>query len=190
MSGWRGIRYTNRRKSSLGMGASHWTGNPAPAGAVSTGDAPPIFFSILLKRKRAAPGPKEKAASAGRSAQAQTSCRRRGIVGGPSRQSGTETPGPWGNLRSGEVQGYPLRRFSLPLTLPQRTRQRVAKRNARKEKQIKCDFATRRSQQCWHGSAVAILQKILACPKDRQNRSRYRSADPRRARRATAPERA
>ena len=33
--------------------------------------------------------------------------------------------------------------FSLPLTLPRRTRQRVAKRNARKEKLVKCDFATR-----------------------------------------------
>ena len=46
---------------------------------------------------------KRKSASAGRSAQAQTSCRRRGMVGGPLRQSGTETPSPWGGLWPGEV---------------------------------------------------------------------------------------
>ena len=33
-----------------------------PGGMVSCGDAPPIFFSILRKRKRAVHGPKEKGA--------------------------------------------------------------------------------------------------------------------------------
>ena len=37
-------------------------GVSAPAGGLSSGDAPPIFFSILWKRKRAVHGPKEKAA--------------------------------------------------------------------------------------------------------------------------------
>ena len=46
---------------------------------------------------------KRKNVSAGRSAPAQTSCRRRGKVGPPSRQSGTETRCPWGILWSGEV---------------------------------------------------------------------------------------
>ena len=46
---------------------------------------------------------KRKSASAGRSAPAQTSCRRRGMVGSPLRQSGTETPSPWGGLWPGEV---------------------------------------------------------------------------------------
>ena len=55
------------------------------------------------KRKCAAPGGREKGASAGRSAQAQTSCRRRGMVGSPLRRSGTETPGPWGTLWPGEI---------------------------------------------------------------------------------------
>ena len=55
------------------------------------------------KRKCAAPGGREKGASAGRSAQAQTSCRRRGKVGSPLRRSGTETPGPWGTLWPGEI---------------------------------------------------------------------------------------
>ena len=37
-------------------------GDSAPAGGLSSGDAPPIFFSILWKRKRAVHGPKEKTA--------------------------------------------------------------------------------------------------------------------------------
>ena len=65
-------------------------------------DAPPIFF--LRHQKENAPRPVEKkTCSAGRSAQAQTSCRRRGKVGNPARRSETETPGPWGNLQPGEV---------------------------------------------------------------------------------------
>ena len=47
---------------------------------------------------------KRKNVSAGRSAQAQTSCRRRGMVDGPLRQSGTETRYPWGNHQPGEVR--------------------------------------------------------------------------------------
>ena len=46
----------------------------------------------------------KKTCSAGRSAQAQTSCRRRGKVGNPARRSETETPGPWGDLQPGEVR--------------------------------------------------------------------------------------
>src|SRR5699024_9424637 len=77
-------------------------------------DSPPIFF--LRHQKENAPRPVEKKkCSAGRSAQAQTSCRRRGKVGCSLRQSETETRCPWGILQSGEVQGYTLRRFSLPL---------------------------------------------------------------------------
>ena len=47
---------------------------------------------------------KRKNASAGRSAQAQTSCRRRGKVGASSRQSETETCHPWGNFWLGEIR--------------------------------------------------------------------------------------
>ena len=54
---------------------------------------------------------KRKSASAGRSAPAQTSCRRRGMVGTPLQKSGTETHRPWGILRPGEVQGYPCFAF-------------------------------------------------------------------------------
>ena len=38
------------------------TGVLLPQGGLSSGDAPPIFFSILWKRKRAVHGPKEKTA--------------------------------------------------------------------------------------------------------------------------------
>ena len=72
----------------------------------------PILFLHGGKKRTGRGRSKRKNASAGRSAQAQTSCRRRGMGGTPSRQSGTETPGPWGILRPGEVQGYP----SAPLS--------------------------------------------------------------------------
>ena len=113
-------------------------GDSAPAG-----DAPPIFF--LRHQKENAPRPVEKKTySAGRPAQAQPSCRRRGKVGSPLRQSETETRRPWGNLQPGEVQGYPLPLSPLPLTLPRRSRQRLAKRKARKEKLVECILAPRR----------------------------------------------
>ena len=58
----------------------------------------------MRHQKENAPRPVEKkTCSAGRSAQAQTACRRRGKVGNPARRSETETPGPWGNLQPGEV---------------------------------------------------------------------------------------
>ena len=77
-------------------------GSGSRQGALSMRDAPPIFF--LKHQKENAPRPVEKKkCSAGRSAPAQTSCRRRGMVGGPARQSGTETRCPWGNLQPGEV---------------------------------------------------------------------------------------
>ena len=45
-----------------GAAATAARGVSAPAGGLSSGDAPPIFFSILWKRKRAVHGPKEKTA--------------------------------------------------------------------------------------------------------------------------------
>ena len=89
------------------MGFAHWNVSyilfaPQRDAANRRRDAPPIFF--LRHQKENAPRPVEKKkCSAGRSAPAQTSCRRRGKVGSPSRRSGTETPGPWGNLQPGEV---------------------------------------------------------------------------------------
>ena len=80
------------------------SGIPAPAGGLVQRGCTPHFSFVLPKEKRAVHGPKRKNASAGRSAQAQTSCRRRGMVGTPLQKSGTETPGPWGNLWPGEVR--------------------------------------------------------------------------------------
>ena len=47
-------KWVGRRTAAAGVSA--------PAGGLSSGDAPPIFFSILGKRKRAVHGPKEKTA--------------------------------------------------------------------------------------------------------------------------------
>ena len=78
-------------------------GSGSRQGGMSMRDAPPIFF--LRHQKENAPRPVEKKkCSAGRSAQAQTSCRRRGKVGNPARRSETETPGPWGTLQPGDVR--------------------------------------------------------------------------------------
>ena len=135
-----------------------------PQGAWSMRDAPPIFF--LRHQKENAPRPVEKKkCSAGRSAQAQTSCRRRGMAGGPARQSGTETPDPWGILCPGEVWdtlSLPPRCRSLAL---HGTRQRVAKRNARKEELVKCVLAPRPKMH----RAAGINHQV--CPAPRRARS-------------------
>ena len=107
---------------------------------------------------------KRKNVSAGRPAWMRTSCRRRGMVGTPARQSGTETPGPWGILWPGEIQGYLLPLFPLPLTLPRRTRQRLAKRKARKEKQIKSVYHPDDLRTLRHGSAVTRIAEGHSVP--------------------------
>ena len=69
--------------------------------------------------------------------------------------------------------------------LPSTTRPAAAKREA-----IQCDDHPDDLGTIRHGTAVSTSQKTQACPKASPNRSRHRYADPRRARRATAPERA
>ena len=158
-------------------------GDSAPAGGLVQRDAPPIFF--LRHQKENAPRPVEKKkCSAGRSAQAQTSCRRRGMVGAPLRQSGTETRCPWGNLQPGEVWDT--------LILPPRCRSRSREEQpaAAKREAARCDDHPGALRTIRHGTAVPTWQKTQACPKASPNRSRHRYVDPRRARRATAPERA
>ena len=168
----------------------------------SWADAPPIFF--LRHQKENAPRPVEKKkCSAGRSAPARTSCRRRGMVGGPLQQSGTETPGPWGNLQPGEV--WDTSSFSFRCRWPvvdescsigQATAPTTA-RGARSEAE-RAERDAGQMRSCTPtpsalsatGRQLQKSQKTQACPKARQNRSRHRYADPRRARRATAPERA
>ena len=66
----------------------------------------------------------------------------------------------------------------------------TAKPAAAKREAIQCDDLPDALRTIHHGTAVATSQKSIACPKVRPNRRLHRSADPRRARRATAPERA
>ena len=137
---------------------------------------------------------KRKNVSAGRSAQAQTSCRRRGKVGNPARRSETETPGPWGNLQPGEVWDtrcadfrcrWPVVDESLrsgPMRASASTTARAARSEAeRAEREAgqmrSCTPTT--SAPSATGRQSGELQKGLACPKARPNRSRHWYADPR-----------
>ena len=163
-------------------------GDSAPAG-----DAPPIFF--LRHQKENAPRPVEKkTCSAGRSAQAQTSCRRRGKVGNPARRSETETPGPWGTLQPRDVRDtrcadfrcrWPVVDESLrsgPMRASASTNARAARSEAeRAEREAgqmrSCTPTT--SAPSATGRQSGKSQKSIACPKARPNRSRHWYADPR-----------
>ena len=156
-------------------------------------DAPPIFF--LRHQKENAPRPVEKKkCSAGRSAQAQTSCRRRGKVGNPARRSETETPGPWGTLQPGDVRDtssfsfrcrWPVVDESLrsgPMRASASTTARAARSEAeRAEREAgqmrSCTPTT--SAPSATGRQSGKSQKSIACPKARPNRSRHWYADPR-----------
>ena len=107
-------------------------------------DYTPHFLFETSKRKCAAPGGKEKmsrrvglrrrrppAAGGGRLAVPCGSQRRKRAALG-------ETSSP------GRYRDTPLPLSPLPLTLPRRTRQRLAKRKARKEKLVECILAPRR----------------------------------------------
>ena len=184
-----------------GPPASGGTGS-RQGGIVHAGCAPHSLFGSAKKRMRRARW-KRKNASAGRSAPAQTSCRRRGKAGGPSRQSGTETPGPWGNLWPGEVRDtssfsfrcrWPVVDESCNIgqataPTPARAARSEAERAERGANQMRpCTPMTAAPSAT--GRQLQKSQKAQACPKASPNRSRHRYADPRRARRATAPERA
>ena len=137
---------------------------------------------------------KRKNASAGRSAPAQTSCRRRGKAGSPLRQSGTETPGPWGNLWPGEVRDtssfsfrcrWPVVDESCSIgqataPTPARAARSEAERAERGANQMRpCTPMTAAPSAT--GRQLQKSQKAQACPKASPNRSRHRYADPRRA---------
>ena len=137
---------------------------------------------------------KRKNVSAGRSAQAQTSCRRRGKVGNPARRSETETPGPWGTLQPGDVRDtssfsfrcrWPVVDESLrsgPMRASASTNARAARSEAeRAEREAgqmrSCTPTT--SAPSATGRQSGKSQKSIACPKARPNRSRHWYADPR-----------
>ena len=136
----------------------------------------------------------KKTCSAGRSAQAQTSCRRRGKVGNPARRSETETPGPWGTLQPGDVRDtssfsfrcrWPVVDESLrsgPMRASASTTARAARSEAeRAEREAgqmrSCTPTT--SAPSATGRQSGKSQKSIACPKARPNRSRHWYADPR-----------
>ena len=137
---------------------------------------------------------KRKNVSAGRSAQAQTSCRRRGKVGNPARRSETETPGPWGTLQPRDVRDtrcaafrcrWPVVDESLrsgPMRASASTNARAARSEAeRAEREAgqmrSCTPTT--SAPSATGRQSGKSQKSIACPKARPNRSRHGYADPR-----------
>ena len=137
---------------------------------------------------------KRKNVSAGRSAQAQTSCRRRGKVGNPARRSETETPGPWGTLQPGDVRDtssfsfrcrWPVVDESLrsgPMRASASTNARAARSEAeRAEREAgqmrSCTPTT--SAPSATGRQSGKSQKSIACPNARKNRSRHWYADPR-----------
>ena len=82
----------------------------------------------------------------------------------------------WGILQPGAVQGYSLRRFPLPLALP-RGKLSGSERRSRGNATI----ASTPSARSATGRQLQESQKNPACPKARQNWSRHRYADPRRA---------
>ena len=194
-----GVRPMGRGKSAMwmaGLGRPPNGGHRglAPArGPFPRGCAPHSLFGSAKKRMRRARW-KRKNVSAGRSAQAQTSCRRRGKVGNPARRSETETPGPWGNLQPGEVWDtrcadfrcrWPVVDESLrsgPMRASASTTARAARSEAeRAEREAgqmrSCTPTT--SAPSATGRQSGKSQKSIACPKARPNRSRHWYADPR-----------
>ena len=194
-----GVRPMGRGKSAMwmaGLGRPPNGGHRglAPAGGIVHAGCAPHFLYETSKRKCAAPGGKEKNVSVGRSAQAQTSCRRRGKVGNPARRSETETPGPWGNLQPGEVWDtrcadfrcrWPVVDESLrsgPMRASASTTARAARSEAgRAEREAgqmrSCTPTT--SAPSATGRQSGKSQTSIACPKARPNRSRHWYADPR-----------
>ena len=135
---------------------------------------------------------KRKNVSAGRSAQAQTSCRRRGKVGNPARRSETETPGPWGTFQPGEVRDtrcadfrcrWPVVDESLrsgPKRASASTTARAARSEAeraeREAGQLRSCTPTTSAPSAT-GRQSQKLQKMIACPKAGQNRRLHRYVD-------------
>ena len=129
---------------------------------------------------------------------------RRGKVGDPLRRSERETSGPCEPLQPGEVRDtrcadfrcrWPVVDESLrsgPMKASASTTARAARSEAeraeREAGQMRSCTPTPSAPSAT-GRQSRELQKGLACPKARPNRSRHRYADPRCARRATAPER-
>ena len=193
----------------IGAAVRRPRGIPAPAGGMSSGDAPPISLLVLQKEKRAVHGPKRKNATAGRSAQAQPSCRRRGWARGSLGytlrrfslplawwlmgllQRADEDIGPYGNAEShspavgADAHIRPL--VQTPTTA--RVARSEAERAEREAGQMRsCTPTNHRTRAAGirHQACTAPRRARRTVPVNPQAPSH---ADPRRARRATAPER-
>ena len=127
---------------------------------------------------------KRKNVSAGRSAQAQTSCRRRGKVGCPSRRSETETRRPWGNLQPGAVRDT--------LSDSPRCRSRFFEEQpaAAKREAAQCVLAPRRPPHHPPRDGSTDLAEGHSVPDGQAKSEQAPIRRPPCARRATAPERA
>ena len=89
----------------------------------------------------------------------------------------------------GETSSPGKYRDTLSLPPSCRSRSREEQPAAAKREAARCDNHPDALRTIRHGTAVPTWQKTQACPKASPNRSRHRYVDPRRARRATAPER-
>ena len=114
MSGWRGIRYTDLKKSSIPAGRGMGRRTAAAGDSAPAGDAPPIFF--LRHQKENAPRPVEKKKCLGGSVCAGADLLPPAGEGWQSRAAVRDgNARPLGNLSARGSPGYTLRRFSLPL---------------------------------------------------------------------------
>ena len=191
-------------------------GVSAPAGAVPTGVRPPFSFWSCPKRECAAPGGREKGAWARSGAVALRA--RRGSAYRCKRRFGPTVghailfcnfcnccPVAEGAEVIGVVIALPLRLLSLPRAIPRGSRgsgpMRASAPTTTRVARSEAERAEREAGQmrpCTPttfapsatGRQFQKSQKIVACPKVGPNRRLHRYADPRCARRATAPERA
>ena len=95
----------------------------------------------------------------------------------------------WGPVLQGGLIAFRVPVGADALIGPCRGSHQPPGQRQRKEKQFNAMTTPTRSAPSATGRQSQESQKGIACPKARQNRSRHRSADPRRARRATAPKR-
>ena len=147
------------------------------------GCAPHSLFGLAQKENAPRPVEKKKC-SAGRSAQAQTSCRRRGKVGSPLRRSGAETRRPWGNLQPGAVRDT--------LSDSPRCRSRFFEEQpaAAKREAAQCVLAPRRPPHHPPRDGSCKLTEGDSVPEGQAKSEQAPIRRPPCARRATAPERA
>ena len=191
MSGWRGIRYTDLKKILHPGGERDGPPNGGRGGFRSRRGCAPHFLFETSKRKCAAPGGKEN--MFGGSVCAGADLLPPAGEGWQSRAAVRDgNARPLGNLSARGSPGYTLRRFSLPLagqlmkvssranaiaSTTARAARSEAERAEREAGQMRSCTPTTSAPSAT-GRQSKELQKGLACPKARPNRSRHRFAAP------------